>query len=28
MTHAITGQPLAVESPLAKDLQAFWDSKR
>jgi 23S rRNA pseudouridine1911/1915/1917 synthase len=27
MTHAVTGEPLAVESPLPRDLASFWDSK-
>lgn len=27
MTHAVTGEPLAVESPLAKDLAEFWASR-
>jgi 23S rRNA pseudouridine1911/1915/1917 synthase len=27
LTHAITGAPLAVESPLPADLRAFWDTR-
>jgi 23S rRNA pseudouridine1911/1915/1917 synthase len=27
LTHAVTGEPLELESPLAEDLQIFWDAR-